>query len=160
MSDIFVARQPIFDARQRMVGYELLYRGSAEAEDSAGVEEPGRSSSLIVDAVLGIGLGTMTEGQTAYINFSERMLLDGMADVLDPNAVVLELLEDTRPTDAVVGICRDLVDKGFELALDDFTFDPDYAPLLELAGIVKVDVKSTADQLGELGFVCRRVIRD
>ena len=54
MSDIFVARQPIFDAQQRMVAYELLYRGSAEADTADGVSALGRSSSIIVDAVLGI----------------------------------------------------------------------------------------------------------
>ncbi len=150
VSDIFVARQPIFDAKQRMVAYELLYRGSAEAETSEGVSDPGRSSSIIVDAVLGIGLETMTGGQTAFINFSERMLLDGVAEVLDPEAVVLEILEDTRPSKAVVGICQDLVDSGFRIALDDFSFEPEYEPMLELAEIVKIDVKSTAGRIDEL----------
>ena len=150
MSDIFVARQPIFDAKQKMVAYELLYRGSADAQTSEGVSDPRKSSSVIVDAVLGIGLGTMTEGQTAFINFSERMLIDGVAEVLDPKAVVLEILEEARPTKTVVAICRDLVDKGFRIALDDFVFHPRHAPLLELAEIVKIDVKDSADHLDQL----------
>ncbi len=150
LSDIFVARQPIFDAKRRMMAYELLYRGSADADTADGVAAPGRSSSIIVDAVLGIGLDTMTGGRTAFINFSERMLLDGLAEVLNPETVVLEILEDTRPTKAVVGICRDLVEKGFRIALDDFTFDTEYAPMLELAEIVKIDVKDTAGRIDEL----------
>ena len=150
MSDIFVARQPIFDGRQRRVAYELLYRGSADAHTAQGVADPGRSASIIVDAVLGIGLETMTEGRPAFINFSERMLIEGVADVLDPTLVVLEILEDTRPTESVVRTCRDLVDRGFRFALDDFTFDGSYAPLLELAEIVKVDVKATNATNGRL----------
>ena len=68
------------------------------------------------------------------------MLLESAGDVLDPDKVVIELLETVPPDDEVVAACRDLVGRGFRIAMDDFVFGEEYLPLLELAHIVKLDV--------------------
>jgi EAL and modified HD-GYP domain-containing signal transduction protein len=54
-----------------------------------------------------------------------------------------------------VAACRQLVERGYTLALDDFVNAPGYEPLLQLASIVKIDVlnrpeaelKRVADEL-------------
>ncbi len=137
MRDIFVARQPIFDARHNVMGYELLYRsGAAEEQAVPGdAAASGMTSSVIVDGMLGIGLHTLTEGHTAFIN------------VLDPAAVVIEILESVDPTPRIVAACRDLVAQGYRLALDDFVYRDALRPLLELADVVKVDVIESAGHL-------------
>lgn len=151
MRDLFIARQPIFDKHHKIAGYELLYRGSGDAQ-TAGIEieSPAIAWSLIVDALLAMGLPRLTEGQTAFINVSESVLLDGVGDVLDPRSVVIELLETVRPTHEVVAACRDLKARGFRLALDDFTGASQPGELLSLADLVKVDVLDAADVLDEL----------
>jgi EAL and modified HD-GYP domain-containing signal transduction protein len=68
------------------------------------------------------------------------MLLDGSARVLDPNSVVIEILENTGYGPDVIEASRALVQDGYRLALDDFVYEPGYDPLLELAHIVKLDV--------------------
>jgi EAL and modified HD-GYP domain-containing signal transduction protein len=147
--DVFVARQPIFDARHRVLGYELLYRRDVVAQAAENGAGNG-TYSLMVDALLGLGLSQLTGGRTAYINVSKEMLVEGVADLLNPTEVVLELVEEIEPDDQVLEVCRDLVERGFRLALDHFVFDPTYAPLLELADVVKVDVLSTGE--GRLDF--------
>ena len=147
MKDIFVARQPIFDVNQKVVAYELLYRGDGSADAAGGASAEAMSSSVIVGGVLGLGLNVLTEGQTAFINLSEQMILDGAAELLDPEQVVIELLETVNPTEAVIEACQSLVDQGFRLALDDFVYDESFDPLLELAEIVKVDVIETSGDM-------------
>jgi len=149
VKDIFVARQPIFDARHNVTGYELLYRsGAAEDEAIPGeLAAAGMSSSVIVDGVLGIGLHTLTDGHTAFINLSQDMILEGVPEVLDPTAVVIEILESVEPSDDIVSACRGLVEKGYTLALDDFVYRDALRPLLELADVVKVDVIESAGHL-------------
>ena len=148
MKDVFVARQPIFDAHHRIKAYELLYR-SGQNRLTAGdeLDADTMSSSVIVGGILGMGLGRLTEGQRAFINVPESLLLDGISDVLDPKQVVVELLETVRPTPDVVEAVRALKAKGYTVALDDFSFAPEYAPLLELADIVKVDLIQSGQDL-------------
>lgn len=150
MRDIFVARQPIFDARQKIVAYELLYRADGEASAAGSdVNDETMTSSVLVNGVLGMGLGKLTEGQTAFINLSEAMLFDGTAELLDPQAVVIELLETIQPTPKVIAQCAKLTGAGYKLALDDFEFDESYGPLLEIAAYVKVDIMATPEGLAE-----------
>lgn len=151
MRDLFIARQPIFNERHDIAAYELLYRGCAEActaDAAAGPDH--RSESVIVDALLALGLSRITEGRLAFINVSESVLLDGVGQVLDPRAVVVEVLETVRPTPEVVAACRDLKARGFRLALDDYSPRSEPGPLLELADIVKVDILEAADRLDEV----------
>ncbi len=140
MNDIFVARQPIFDAKQNVVGYELLYRADGSSHAASGASAATMSSSVIVDGVLGLGLDILTDGKTAFINLPEEMILQGAAELLDPQQVVIELLETVSPIPPVIDACRDLRKKGYRIALDDFVYSEAFAPLLELAEVVKVDV--------------------
>jgi len=52
---------------------------------------------------------------------------------------VLEILEDVEPTAELVAACARLKSAGFRLALDDFKWRPELAPLVELADYIKVD---------------------
>jgi EAL and modified HD-GYP domain-containing signal transduction protein len=108
------------------------------------------TSSVLVNSVLGMGLAKLTEGHTAFINLSEDMLFDGTVELLDPDAVVIELLETVRPTPAVVTRCETYAAAGYRFALDDFVFDEAFAPLLQLAEFVKVDVMECGGLLGEI----------
>jgi EAL and modified HD-GYP domain-containing signal transduction protein len=57
---------------------------------------------------------------------------------------VLELLEDAQPTPALLERLRALRAQGFRVALDDFAPGPASTPLLEVADLVKVDLRAHA----------------
>jgi EAL and modified HD-GYP domain-containing signal transduction protein len=141
MSDVFVARQPIFDRGLHLVGYELLYRPSYAAVGAEGADADSMTGSVMVNGLLGLGLGQLTGGTRAWVNFTREALLQGDADLLDPRACVVELLETISCDAEVVAACQQLRAKGYTIALDDFVSDVDtYRPLLELAQIVKISV--------------------
>jgi len=148
--DVFVARQPIFWADQKVMGYELLYRSDGQVQVAGDQPLETMSSAVIVNALLAMGLKDITGGTAAFINFPRELLLDEMAQLLDPREVVIELHESVRPDPQVMAASRALAAQGFVLALDDFEFDDEFAPLLEVAQIVKVDVlgKSPDELMG------------
>ena len=141
--EIALARQPIFDCDDNLVGYELLYRRH-RSETLAVQPEQGSalqmSSDTITGSFLGLGIQRVTGGKRAYINLDREMLLSEAAYVLDPHGVVLEILESVRVDPEVLAACEGLVRSGYVLAMDDFVYDSTYDPLLRLAAIVKVDV--------------------
>ncbi|MEP6690937.1 MAG: hypothetical protein ABJD07_07260 [Gemmatimonadaceae bacterium] len=63
--DIFVARQPIFDDKDRVAGYELLSRRSGDATRADGLSALQMSSEVLVQAVIGIGMERITGGAPA-----------------------------------------------------------------------------------------------
>src|SRR5215831_10339824 len=111
----FLARQPILDRRERIVAYELLFRGrnTARAEitdDSAATATviSGVFAQLGAERVLGPFLG--------YINVGEELLSSDLPELLPPDRILLELLETVPATDAVLERCAALRRAGFRLA--------------------------------------------
>ena len=143
VDQVHVARQPILDARQQVFGYELLYR--AAAADVACTETAGSvSARVIADALLGIGFETLTDGRRAFINLDMHTLLADASGLLDPEQVVLEILESVAITPAVVEVCTSLRERGYAIALDDFVPGSAAEALVPLARFVKLDVLSLA----------------
>ena len=64
MSDVFVARQPIFNRDLEVVGYELLFR-SREAQAIPSPE--GATASVVLNAFTEIGLERIVGDRTAWI---------------------------------------------------------------------------------------------
>ncbi len=135
----FIARQPILDAQQEVYAYELLFRSSMDNLFQA-TNGDTATSQLIADSFLLFGIETLVGRAKAFINITERLLLDGAATLLPKHNVVIELLETIEPNEAVIDACRRLAANGYQLALDDFVFAPKYMPLIELAHIIKVDL--------------------
>jgi EAL and modified HD-GYP domain-containing signal transduction protein len=143
VDDVFVARQPIFDAEQKLVAYELLYRSSSRnAYDS--VDGTAATLNVLRDAFLVMG-SQLVGKRKAFINFNLDLLQKRTPFALPPEATVIEILEDVAGEDEVVRICTELKDAGYTIALDDFTpSNGNAAPLVELADIIKVDFRLTS----------------
>lgn len=152
MLDLFLARQPIFDHKDQLVAYELLYRRNP-GENFAGttVSATRMSSDTLVQSLLTMGMERVTGGKKAFLNVDREVLLADPFDILDQNGVVIELLESIRCDDDTLPAARSLVRRGYTMALDDFVYDESYDPFLQLASIVKVDVLDrTVEDLQEV----------
>src|SRR5437660_950438 len=91
---VYVARQPILRPTGRIFGYELLYRGAA-TDTSCNQPTDMASARVITDAVLNLGLDTLTGRLPAFINLNRGLLLEGAPMLFAPGTAVIELLEDT-----------------------------------------------------------------
>jgi c-di-GMP-related signal transduction protein len=139
----FVARQPIFDHRQEVYAYELLFRSSYE--NSCNLLDLNKASSkVIVDTCLLIGLEHLTGDKKAFINVTREVLINEYIFLLPSDKVIVEILETVEPDESVITACKKLKQSGYKLALDDFVYEERYQPLVELADIIKVDFLSTA----------------
>lgn len=139
-----VARQPIFNSDLDVYGYELLYRTSQTSEAYDGLDPDMASTETITFSFNDVGIHKMTGNRKAFINFTEKLLLNDIATLLPKEVLVIEILEDVPPTSDVVRALRNLKNLGYTLSLDDFKYSPEYKPFLELADIVKIDFLNTS----------------
>jgi c-di-GMP-related signal transduction protein len=138
-SRVFVGRQPIFNSKMEVVGYELLFR-SSEHNAYDGSDGDTATSLLINNALMEIGLDEIIGENPAFINFTKSLLINGIAELLPPDRVVLEILEDVEIDDELIVGVKQLAEAGYQIALDDFTYTDEWLPLIELAQIIKYDV--------------------
>ena len=146
MSDAFIARQPIFDREQRLVGYELLFRPSANASAAGRGDSLHMTSATLVNSVLAIGLEQTTGGSRAWINFPRELLIERDFELLDPARFSIEVLETVDCDAETVAACQAARDKGYTIVLDDFVAGEEYEPFLKLAHVVKLDVLGVSEQ--------------
>jgi EAL and modified HD-GYP domain-containing signal transduction protein len=147
-TDVFVARQPIYDSAMAVMAFELLYRPSS-SETKARIVDPRQATlEVISSAALEIGLDRLSGGQPVHINFPMELLVDVPDLPLPPNLVVIEVLEDVRAEPEVVEGIRKLRARGHRIALDDYSTQISDPRLLEFADIVKLEI--THPPAGEL----------
>ncbi len=162
---IYVARQPIFDRKMNVFGYELLYRESTDNYCSS-LDDTQATSELINNAFINMQFDELTLGCRAFINFSGELIEKKIPLTLPREKVVIEILERVDITEKVVEACRHLKQQGYLLALDDFIFDKDYSCLIELADIIKIEfnqvsidlqVKIMQELSGQAKFLAEKV---
>jgi EAL and modified HD-GYP domain-containing signal transduction protein len=140
---VHVGRQPILDAEGRLYGYELLFRGTADATASHtsgnGARADAATTATILSAFSEFG-SQLLGGRLGFVNLTRAFIVGDLPVPFPPSSAVLEVLETVPIDDAVIEGASRRVAEGHRLALDDFVWTPDAVPLLELADIVKLDV--------------------
>ncbi len=143
--ELYLGRQPILDRGERLFAYELLFR-SGHHNFANVINHSWATATVISHVFTDLGLEAALGPYKGFINFGAAMLMNDAVELLPPERFVLEVLEHVEVTPELVARCRALKDKGFALALDDYVGrDQRYAPLLELADFVKVDLLSLAE---------------
>ena len=143
-NNIYVGRQPILDRNEALYAYELLFR-SGHVEHADVQCEVSATARVITSVFNELGLEQALGDAFGFINVSEDMLMSEALELLPADKIVIELLETIPPTPAVIDRARELVRKGFRLALDDvLDLEEGYKPLVEIASFIKIDLLGIA----------------
>lgn len=141
--EVYVARQPIFNAEKELFGYELLFR-EGMSNYFPDIDGSTATSHVLYNSFFTIGIDKIIGDNTAFINFTEDLLVKKLPLMFPPEKVVVEVLETVEPKDEVVAACKEIADQGYHLALDDFFYDKDRESLIALANIIKFDFQATS----------------
>lgn len=139
----FVARQPILTTDEKVFGYELLFRDGIEDFFRSSDSDAASRSTLNTSMLL--GLDVLCDGRRAFVNCTRDILLKDYVTLLPPGQTVVEVLETVPADELVVAACRRLKEAGYMIALDDFALNDPREALTELADIIKVDLRATAN---------------
>ena len=144
--DAHVARQPIFDIRKKISGYELLFRDKT-ARYNPDVDGDVATSTVLANSYFSIGMDALVGDKKSFINFTESLLLQKYPLLLPQESTVIEILENVQPGPELVSACREMAQQGYSFALDDFTYAPELQPLIELAHIIKFDFRLSSAEI-------------
>lgn len=154
MNQVYIARQPIFDAKLNVCFYELLYRH--EDTDQAIIEDGDEATAhLLSSSLIEIGLQRIANHRPVFINLTRNFITGKWPLPLEKEWLGLEILEDVDIDDEVLAALKNFAAQGYRISLDDFIFKPHLVPVLSVAHYVKLDVlalgpEGVADQLALL----------
>ena len=139
MSHVILARQPILDRDKNTYAYELLFRSNeVKIWDSEKA-----TAEVITNSLESIGLNNITGDKPAFINFTAKLIKEGIPDLLSSKQIYLEILEDQEIDEVFLRSIKQYKELDYKIVLDDFIFKENLIKLVELADIIKIDFLAT-----------------
>lgn len=138
----FAARQSIVDKDNNVFAYELLYRDSL-INVFPNIDADLATVQLIQTTLESSQSQTYTNHKPAFINFTLETLSKGYPLQFQPQHIIVEILESEQPSPELLSICKNLYEKGYEIALDDYIHHQDWHEFFPYINIIKVDFRQS-----------------
>ncbi len=154
-----IARQPILDRQQRIVGYELLARESATSTQAPAQHTRASDTALLFHALSSIASENLFGDKLAFINVRLEDLGAEHLEIVFPERIVLELPrapgDDAGSIAAAAEAMQALRDKGFRLAAGVHVLTAPYSAWLPHLSYLQLDVRALP--AGALPVLMRRL---
>ena len=136
--DTFFARQPVFDGKKNVYGYELLYRNSP-LDRSANFSDKDLATLSVISSALLSSPEADQSGKKIFIHFSRTSVTSEVLTSLNPQNTVVEVEPVAELDPEYDQALAKAKDKGYTLAISHFVKGQCAKRLVELADIVFVD---------------------
>ena len=141
MLQSFIGREPVLDEQTSTFGYELLIRGGTE-KFLAPSDSDASAPAIIDDLSISKGVDLFSNDKKIFLKFTEKLLLEGYWSALPVENVIIELIDSIAPSAEVIDACKILKSNGYMLALDNFRYSSTLEPIIEIADILKINIKT------------------
>jgi EAL and modified HD-GYP domain-containing signal transduction protein len=143
-------KQAIYDKKGNVAFWEVFVQDATTGKYPKGFD-PLKATTIAVDLLVELGAYRIGEGKTVFVNVPAIFLEASMFDLLSPEYVGIELVENKNITTQTYNAIELLLNRGFKFCIDDFGFERiDYLPLLGKAHFVKIDIKNSPYNWDEL----------
>jgi|TARA_R110001592_G_scaffold9148_2_gene48916 EAL and modified HD-GYP domain-containing signal transduction protein len=138
----YIARQAILDRNHQTVGYELLFRDSPNNKFPE-IDQDIASSKLIIQNHFQGDIQSVSLGKLAFINFTEKCLINKYPLMFDKASIVIELVGHQSATQRLLKIVKYYHDKGYQVALSEYDLDVKWDVLFPYIAMIKIDTEVT-----------------
>ena len=138
----YIARQAILDRNNQTIGYEILFRDSPNNKFPE-IDQDIASSKLIIQNHFQGDIKSVSLGKLAFINFTEKCLIDKYPLMFDKEAIVIELVGHKTASARLLKIVKYYFDKGYKIALTEYDLDEKWDILFPYLTMIKIDVEVT-----------------
>ena len=120
VSSCHVARQPILNRANRIVGYQLMFRDTSSAGRAEIASEIGASSRVIINALANIGSETLLGEGFGLVSCDSNLAIADLLSDLSGARLVLQLPEMDVVSPAFQARCQELHADGVRFAFNDY----------------------------------------
>jgi len=121
-SEICITRQPIINNKKELFAYEFLFKGNLEYNMN--------TKYLIDNIVNNPGIEKMKGKSFAFFKCDYDFLISEYSEKLNPEMFVMEILPTVLVDTKAVTAVKELHEKGFKIALDDFELNKENSALI------------------------------
>lgn len=152
--NFYLARQPIFDLNQTVIGYEIVYRNSVSTPGKTDTVYDDATSKMLLNGYLDIGMEALLDGHMAFINFNAELILKDSPLLLNSKTTTIQIASDNRPDDLFIEKIKLLKDNGYLISLSNYTLLCPNSELIDLCDIIQIRFNSNTT--GTLSKIANR----
>lgn len=144
MNVINISKQKIFNNRNEVFAYELIFKDGAN--NTTGFSDSVRGTAqLIMSSITSTELDKLLGRETlAFVNVDDTTLTKGILDVLDKERFVLNILDTINLTENVINKIIQYRKRGFRLSIENFDSSANmikkFSRLFNYIDIIKMDI--------------------
>ncbi|WP_441003671.1 EAL and HDOD domain-containing protein [Pseudocolwellia agarivorans] len=154
MQSTYIARQAIFNRQSKTVGYELLFRDSPDNKFPE-IDQDIATSKIIIQNHIHGSIKAISMGKPAYINFTEKSLINKYPLMFNPSEIVIELVSHKKVTNNLIKILSYYHEKGYKIALTEYDTDKQWDDLFPYISYLKVNLDNVNPK--QLSAVVKRL---
>jgi len=121
-SEICITRQPIINNKKELFAYEFLFKGNLEYNMN--------TKYLIDNLANNPGIEKMKGKSFAFFKCDYDFLISEYSEKLNPEMFVMEILPTVLMDNKAITAVKELHEKGFKIALDDFDLNKENSALI------------------------------
>jgi EAL and modified HD-GYP domain-containing signal transduction protein len=138
-------RQPIFDEKHQLWGYELFGVGNSDTTLSGFPEGENVAISVASGAYIGLQQ-ILDRGKKVIVNFNEKSILEKLPYALPPVLAAVKVTEDICSRPQALEALKRLKEDGYLIAVSQFTANPQFYHLYQMADILSIETADKTEQ--------------
>ncbi len=132
----YIARHPILNGSQRVVGYEIVHQAD---ENSLYNATDSSSANTILAFMQSANDEKFMGGRPAYLTFTPTLLLRDAPMMLNPRELVIQVDSTALLHSATRGILQRYSEQGYGIAVVGFDFSKRFLDIMNMVTTLKVD---------------------
>ena len=145
MSNRYIVRQPIKNAKGVIIGHEILYCGENQAFTS---EVGGANEYAAADTVYSFltqNGGKGIKGSLNFMTFTTMLLMKKTPKLFDKSELVIQIDDSVIIHPLSMHFVKQYAKEGYKIAVNEFQFAPRYLALLDSIDYIKINMSQVSE---------------
>ena len=146
MSNKYIVRQPIKNAENKVIGYEIQYHGENQA--FSGGDNNASNDFAAADTIYNFltqNTDKLLRGSLNFMTFTTTLLMKKTPRLFDKDELVIQIDDSVIIHPLAMRMVQQYAKDGYQVAVNEFQFAPRYLGILDGIDYIKLNFQSTPE---------------
>lgn len=146
MSNKYIVRQPIKNAENKVIGYEIQYHGENQA--FSGGDNNASNDFAAADTIYNFltqNTDKLLRGSLNFMTFTTTLLMKKTPRLFDKDELVIQIDDSVIIHPLAMRMVQQYAKDGYQVAVNEFQFAPRYLGILDGIDYIKLNFHSTPE---------------
>ncbi len=139
----YIVRQPVKDAEDNVVGYEILYDNGHETMNHQGVSDYAAADAIY--NFLNDNSDKLFRNSVNFMTFTPTLLFKNTPKLFDRKRLVVQIEDNVIVHPMATRIVQRYQSEGYRIAVNDFQFNTRYFSMMDYVDFIKLNIANNTE---------------